>query len=112
MLKNIIKRLENNKIDVTNEMIEVTKVLLDECCYDEDQIMEIVSNEYYILWYDCKDMSDVAYYFVHEFYILDNSCQSEFLLKYFDYEMLGRDLSIEGQFYELPYINGYVEVQY
>lgn len=47
-----------------------------------------------IVWYGCDDMTDVAYDYIHEVYVLD-----EVVYNYFDYEKFGRDLDIEGYFF-------------
>ena len=54
-----------------------------------------------MIYYDCKDMEDVAIQIVEETGMLNGV--PETLAMYFDYEAYGRDLDIEGKFY---YIDG------
>lgn len=63
---------------------------------DIEQALEEVRQGNYRIYYDCNDMSDVAYQVVNECGLLDGA--PEELKVYFDYEAYGRDLSINGTF--------------
>lgn len=63
---------------------------------DIEQALEEVRQGNYTIYYDCDDMSDVAYQVVNESGLLDGA--PEELKVYFDYEAYGRDLSINGTF--------------
>lgn len=63
---------------------------------DIEQALEEVRQGNYTIYYDCDDMSDVAYQVVNESGLLDGV--PEELKVYFDYEAYGRDLSINGTF--------------
>ena len=49
-----------------------------------------------MVYYDCNDMTDVAYAYIEETGML-NGVQDN-IARYFDYEAFGRDMSYEGQF--------------
>lgn len=54
------------------------------------------------LWYDdCRDMGEVAEQYAEETGLLD--AMPENLRYYFDFDALGRDMAIEGDFVELEY---------
>lgn len=63
---------------------------------DIEQALDEVHQGNYRIYYDCNDMSDVAYQVVNECGLLDGA--PEELKVYFDYEAYGRDLSINGTF--------------
>lgn len=48
------------------------------------------------VYYDCNDMTDVAYAYIEETGMLNGVPES--IARYFDYEAFGRDMSYEGQF--------------
>lgn len=64
--------------------------------YNMEQALDEVHQGNYRIYYDCNDMSDVAYQVVNECGLLDGA--PEELKVYFDYEAYGRDLSINGTF--------------
>lgn len=66
---------------------------------DIEQALEEVRQGNYTIYYDCDDMSDVAYQVVNESGLLDGA--PEELKVYFDYEAYGRDLDIEGRFIQV-----------
>lgn len=73
-----------------------------ECMYDDiNKAIETVTNGDYRVYYNCNDMSDVAYEVVQECGYLDQIPES--LRNYFDYEAFGRDLYIERTY---TYYNG------
>ena len=63
---------------------------------DFDEALDIVTNQDYTIYYDCSDMTDVAYEVVNECGYLDNVPEN--VARYFDYEAFGRDIWIEGNF--------------
>jgi len=71
---------------------------LEEDGCDADEAEEIIEDGRYRIYEDCADMSDVAYYVADEMGWLDTDAG-----RYFDFAMFGRDLDIEGTFYQLDY---------
>lgn len=66
---------------------------------DIEQALEEVRQGNYTIYYDCDDMSDVAYQVVNESGLLDGV--PETIKGYFDYEAYGRDIDIEGTFIQV-----------
>lgn len=66
---------------------------------DIEQALEEVRQGNYTIYYDCDDMSDVAYQVVNESGLLDGV--PETIKRYFDYEAYGRDIDIEGTFIQV-----------
>ena len=60
------------------------------------EAIEKVNNGDYRIYYDCDDITDVAYQVVEECGYLDNVPDD--VARYFDYESFGRDLGIEGSY--------------
>lgn len=64
-----------------------------------DEALEEVRQGNYTIYYDCDDMSDVAYQVVNVSGLLDGV--PEQVKMYFDYEAYGRDIDIEGTFIQI-----------
>ena len=64
-----------------------------------EEALEGVQNFNYIIHANCKDMTDIAYETVEECGYLNNVPEN--VARYFDYEAFGRDLDIEGKFYNI-----------
>ena len=75
---------------------KVAKALISECSYTIDEAIEKVNNGDYIIYYDCNDITDVAYQVVEECGYLNDVPDT--VTRYFDYESFGSDLGIEGTF--------------
>lgn len=73
---------------------------------DIEQALEEVRQGNYTIYYDCDDMSDVAYQVVNESGLLDGV--PETLKGYFDYEAYGRDIDINRTFIQID--NSFVEL--
>lgn len=73
---------------------------------DIEQALEEVRQGNYTIYYDCDDMSDVAYQVVNESGLLDGV--PETIKGYFDYEAYGRDIDINGTFIQID--NSFVEL--
>lgn len=71
-----------------------------------DEALEKATDGNYTIYYDCDDMSDVAYQVVNESGLLDGV--PETLKGYFDYEAYGRDIDINGTFIQID--NSFVEL--
>ena len=71
-----------------------------------EQALEEVRQGNYTIYYDCDDMSDVAYQVVNDCGLLDGV--PEEVKIYFDYEAYGRDMDIEGTFIQID--NSFVEL--
>lgn len=74
--------------------------------YFFDEAMEKIADGEYSIYFDCHDMTDVAYGVVEECGYLRGVPETVSL--YFDYEAFGRDLDIEGKFYAIG--NDMVEI--
>lgn len=64
-----------------------------------DDALESVQNGDYRIYDNCDTMEDVAMEIVEEYGYLNNV--PEHVARYFDYEAFGRDLDIEGKFYNI-----------
>ena len=95
---------EYSSISTLNELAEQVADL-DE--YDRDILTALMSEGYTLadalckvddvmVYYDCHDMTDVAYAYIEETGLLDSVPEN--IARYFDYEAFGRDMSYEGQF--------------
>lgn len=82
--------------ELDEDEYEVAKALISECSYTIDEAIEKVNNGDYIIYYDCNDITDVAYQVVEECGYLNNVPDT--VTRYFDYESFGRDLGIEGTY--------------
>ena len=82
--------------ELDEDEYEVAKALISECSYTIDEAIEKVNNGDYIIYYDCNDITDVAYQVVEECGYLNN--EPDTVTRYFDYESFGRDLGIEGTY--------------
>ena len=100
---------EYSNLDELNEIAEqldeleedaqkaIQAMLLDGYTFNET--LEKASNGDYAIYYDCDNMTDVAYEIVEECGYLNDV--PETIARYFDYEAFGRDLEIEGKFYNI-----------
>ena len=77
---------------------EYLKLIVEDYTNDFQEAFDIVESGDYVLWDNCNDMSDVAYYYTKETGMLQDVPDS--IAKYFDYASLGRDMDIEGTFLE------------
>lgn len=91
--------------DMSEEELEVVGVMLEDGC-EFDEAIEKTENGDYRIYYNCDDMSDVAYNIVEEDGLLNNVPDT--VARYFDYEAYGRDLDIEGKFYSVG--NNMIEI--
>lgn len=82
--------------ELDEEEKKVVKALMSECSYTIDEAIEKVNNGDYIIYYDCNDITDVAYQVVEECGYLNDVPDT--VARYFDYESFGRDLGMEGTF--------------
>lgn len=81
----------------------ILEALEDDGC-DADEAEAIIDDVRFIIYENCNDMSDVAYYVAEELGWLDTEAG-----RYFDFERFGRDLDIEGTYYQLD-LNTFVEI--
>lgn len=65
--------------------------------YDMTEALDKISDNDYMIYFNCNDMTDVAYEYCEETGMLDSIPEN--LRNYFDYEAFGRDMSFEGSFY-------------
>ena len=100
---------EYSNIDELNELAEQLEELEEDgkkaiqAClldgYTFAEALEKVNNGDYCIYWDCDNMTDVAYEVVEQCGYLQNV--PEQVARYFDYEAFGRDLDIEGKFYNI-----------
>lgn len=95
------------EFDSVDELNELTETLENLDGSDKEVVYALLSESYdiqeaiekkddcYIYW-NCEDMTDVAYEVVEQCGYLHNV--PETIARYFDYEAFGRDLRIEGNF--------------
>lgn len=100
---------EYSNLDELNELAEqldelgedankaIQAMLLDG--YKFDEALEKANNGDYTIYSGCDNMTDVAYEVVEMCGYLDNVPEN--VTRYFDYEAFGRDLDIEGKFYNI-----------
>lgn len=100
---------EYDNLDTLNELAEeleevgddekkaIQAMLLDG--YEFKEALEKANNGDFTIYYDCDDMTDVAYEVVENCGYLQNV--PETVSRYFDYEAFGRDLDLEGKFYNI-----------
>lgn len=91
--------------DLGSEEENVLSVMLEDGCTFEEALEKIKDCDYRI-YYNCDSMEDVAYQVVEESGLLDGV--PERVARYFDYASYGRDLEIEGTFYQVD--NDYIEI--
>ena len=77
---------------------EWLKLIVEEYTDNLQEALDIIESGNYIVWYNCNDMSDVAYNYMEETGMLKNVPST--IANYFDYEALGRDMDIEGTYLE------------
>ena len=104
-LNEIAERLST--LNDETEVEAITSVMNNDSSIDIDEAMDMLENSEILFYYDCKDMTDVAYEVVESCGLLDNVPNN--LRNYFDYEAFGRDLNIEGTWIQLNN-NVYIEV--
>lgn len=100
-LNELAKALE----DLDSEEENVLSVMLEDGCTFEEALEKIKDRDY-MVYYNCDSMEDVAYQVVEESGLLDGV--PEKVARYFNYEAYGRDLEIEGTFYQIN--NAYIEI--
>lgn len=91
--------------DLDSEEENVLSVMLEDGCTFEEALEKIKDRDY-MVYYNCDSMEDVAYQVVEESGLLNGV--PEKVARYFNYEAYGRDLEIEGTFYQIN--NAYIEI--
>lgn len=91
--------------DLDSEEENVLSVMLEDGCTFEEALEKIKDRDY-MVYYNCDSMEDVAYQVVEKSGLLDGV--PEKVARYFNYEAYGRDLEIEGTFYQIN--NAYIEI--
>lgn len=91
-LNEIAERIE----ELDEEESKVVNALMSELGYTLDEAIGKVNSGDYMIYYDCDDMTDVAYQVVGGCGDLDNVPDD--VARYFDYESFGRELEIEGNY--------------
>lgn len=91
-LNDIAERIK----ELDEEKSKVVKALIQKLDYTLYEAIEKVNNGDYRIYYDCDDITDVAYQVVEECGYLDNVPDD--VARYFDYESFGRYLGIEGSY--------------
>lgn len=99
----------NNLAEELEDLTESETIIFRAYMEVEDDIDFVLDHlEDAVIYYDCNDMTDVAYEVVDCNGILDNIPDD--LRNYFDYESYGRDLKISGTFVEID--SNIVELYY
>lgn len=93
--------------DFDGEQLEVFGAFLKDGCSLSDAVEHTENNDF-TYYADCFNMSDVAQQYCDDCGILARIPDD--LQYYFDFEAYGRDMEIEGTFYEVN--GGYVELIY
>jgi septum formation inhibitor MinC len=83
------EELEEDDLDKINFLIDEVGLSWNEALHDMEDV---------IIW-ENSDMEDVAREFIDSCYNLDDMMGS--LSSYFDYEALGRDMKMDGNYYEI-----------
>lgn len=92
-----LNELEEDLESLSEEDIDAINIIVNEAGYTVEEAMDIVNANEYLIYYECYNMTDVAYAIIEENGTLNNV--PEILSRYFDYEAFGRDLKLEGNFY-------------
>lgn len=85
--------------NLSDDELIAFQAYLEQYANNMEQALEEVRQGNYRIYYNCDNMSDVAYQVVNECGLLDGA--PEELKVYFDYEAYGRDLDIEGRFIQV-----------
>lgn len=91
--------LRDNEKEVFNEISDEFKL---------DEAFDIVENGYYMIYFGCDDMEDVAIQYVDDTGLLDSIPND--LIDYFDYNSYGRDMEINGYYIRSSYFGGYINI--
>ena len=74
--------------------------------YDADQAEEIINDGLFVIYANCENMTDVAYEVASNYGWTDGPWGD-----YLDFEKFGKDLDIEGTYYQLD-PSTFVEILY
>lgn len=85
--------------NLSDDEVIAFQAYLEQYTNDLQQALDAVRQGNYTIYYDCDDMSDVAYQVVNVSGLLDGV--PEQVKMYFDYEAYGRDIDIEGTFIQI-----------
>lgn len=77
---------------------ESLELLLETGDLTFDEAMDVLEDGAYSVYYDCKDMSEVAYEYYEQTGQLAE-LEKHINASYIDWERIGRDMEIEGSFY-------------
>lgn len=103
-LVEIAEQLEN----LTDEEIEILEVIMENYTSDFEKALEKVVNRDYIVYSDCQSMAEVAECFLEESGMMAEI--PDFIKSYIDFESYGYNMEIGGNFFNLPYSCGIVEI--
>lgn len=92
-----LNELEEDLESLSEDEIDVINIIVNEAGDTVEEAMDIVNEDNYRIYYDCYNMTDVAYVIIEECGYLDDA--PEMLARYFDYEAFGRDLELDGRYY-------------
>lgn len=94
-LNTIAEEIDN----LSDDELIAFQAYLEQYANNMEQALEEVRQGNYRIYYNCDNMSDVAYQIVNESGLLDGV--PEQVKMYFDYEAYGRDIDIEGTFIQI-----------
>lgn len=85
--------------ELDDEQAEVLSIMVNYYGYEFNEALQKVNDYEYNTYYDCNSMADVAAQILEESGYFDKL--PDIINYYFDFEAYGRDLDIEGHFYQL-----------
>lgn len=91
-LNDIAERIK----ELDEEKSKVVKALIQKLDYTLYESIDKVNSGDYMIYNDCANMTDVAYQVVEECGYLENVPDN--VARYFDYDLFGRELEIEGNY--------------
>lgn len=87
-------------VDLSSEECDLYWIIFEDYTQYADEALKILSDGDYMIYDNCNNMEDVAYYVCQECYG-DMFNDNNILTRYFDYKAFGRDLEIEGYFIDM-----------
>lgn len=103
-----INALAETIAEMDEDEATVLMCILGNHTSDFEEALKIVESGDYVIYSNCNDMSDVAYCYMEATGMLDEL--PELAQRYLDFEMMGRDMNIEGTFLYCDEVNGYINI--
>lgn len=97
--------------DLMNSGVDMDIIFaLAEYLQNEDDLIKIIENGDFTVYYDVNNDEDLGYEIVDNVYGGVENLGKETLESYFGYDSFGRDLQLEGTF--IPFEGGMIELHY